>query len=297
MNLHTEYPDARTVVFPPTAQVDMILVGCGGTGSNLARSLVQIALVLRERGQDVGLTFVDPDTVEKGNVPRQMFAPAEIGQPKAVALATRFSMAWGLPIRAIPTVFSPDHAPDRWNAMSVVVGCVDGAAGRKVMAKVLSNASSSGRSTWWLDCGNTAEAGQVLIGSTATSEGLTGAFQTPGVCLALPSPALVAPDLLVARPEESSRQRLSCAELVTANLQSLTINQRVAAEAADVLARLLVTGSLNRFATYFDTASGTAQSYYATPRDVSRAIGLPEDLLTGTVEPQRGSRRRRTTAA
>lgn len=290
---HTEYPNARTVAFAPTALIDMVLVGCGGTGSYLARSLVQIALVLGERGQDVRLTFVDPDTVESRNVPRQSFAPAEIGQPKAVALATRFSMAWGLPIRAIASEFAPGTSVgDRHGSLRVLVGCVDNAAGRKAIAKAIAIDASAERQAWWLDCGNTAEAGQVLFGSADTKERLAGAFRAPGLCLALPSPALVAPDLLVARPEEKSRRRLSCAELVAANLQSLTINQRVAAEAADVLARFLVTGSLNRFATYFDSASGTAQSYYATPCDVSRATGFSESLLAGEVGSPTRSRRR-----
>lgn len=275
----TDYPEARTVLVRQSDAIEIVLVGCGGTGSNLARSLAQIALVCRERGQDVRLTFVDPDTVERGNVPRQMFAPAEIGMPKAAALATRFSLAWGLPITAIPALFGAAVLPSGPRHTTILVGCVDAAAGRRAMAKALSDANALGASMWWLDCGNTAEAGQVLIGSAASRTALAGAFAADGVCLALPSPALVAPDLLVARPEERARPRLSCAELVAANLQSLTINQRVAAEAADFLSRLLVTGSLSRFATYFDTASGTSSSYYATPRDVSRATGLPERLL------------------
>lgn len=276
----SEYPNARTVVFAPAATIALYLVGCGGTGSHLARSLAQIAIVLGARGQKVTLTFIDPDVIEERNVPRQMFAPSEIGQPKAVALATRYSLAWGLAIRAIPEAFARDMIAHDYATLAVVVGSVDNARARAAMSTVLDRRHGAS-SVWYLDCGNSSDAGQVLLGSAARRAGLRGAFHTPGVCLALPSPTLVMPDLLVARPEETSAQ-VSCADLVAANLQSLTINQRVAAEASSMLARFLVSGNLNRFGSFFDTASGTTKVLYASPRDVAAAACVPERSLVGS---------------
>jgi len=55
--------------------------------------------------------------------------------------------------------------------------------------------------------------------------------------------------------------------------QSLTINQRVAAEAADYLLRMLVTADLNRFASYFDLTAGSGRSVYITPENVAKIYG------------------------
>jgi hypothetical protein len=70
-------------------------------------------------------------------------------------------------------------------------------------------------------------------------------------CIKLPAPCLQHPELLKPKPEESGNSSISCAELAQANAQSLSINQRIAAEAASYLVQL-VTGKLNRLATYVD---------------------------------------------
>ena len=74
--------DAATVTLPEHTRLDLFLVGCGGTGSFASRSVAQIARVLGDTGRSVRVTFVDPDTVESVNVPRQSFAECEIGLPK-----------------------------------------------------------------------------------------------------------------------------------------------------------------------------------------------------------------------
>lgn len=73
---------------------------------------------------------------------------------------------------------------------------------------------------------------------------------------------LEAPNLLKPKPEELTNH-LSCAEMAVLNVQSESVNIRVAAEAADYLYRT-VAGNLKRFATYFDLESGTARSLYIT---------------------------------
>ena len=85
-------------------------------------------------------------------------------------------------------------------------------------------------------------------------------------CVRLPSPMLQAPDLLKPKPEKLTNN-LSCAEMAVLNLQSESVNVRVAVEAADCLYRMAA-GSLKRFATYFDLESGTARAVYITQQSV-----------------------------
>ena len=75
------------------------------------------------------------------------------------------------------------------------------------------------------------------------------------------------------RPEEQADQGLSCAELLAANAQAMTMNAAMAIEGADYLYRFLVTGTLKKFATYLDLPSGTKKSSYITPQTLAKVLG------------------------
>jgi PRTRC genetic system ThiF family protein len=268
--LDLSFARAATLMMPATDRWRFILVGCGGTGSWLAPSVARIASVIQEQGKEVMTWFIDPDHVEAKNIPRQNFCHAELGLNKAATLAARFSAAWGVGITAMgeginAAAFRPDH-----QAVTIWIGCVDNAKARQALSKALTlNRTQEVFRDWWLDCGNTESAGQVLFGSCAEKKQLNGAFVGSKICKALPGPAMVAPDLLKVRPEEKTANKLSCAEIQLANAQSLAVNQQVAAIASDYLVRI-THGGLRKFATYFDLESGSARSRYITQEEISR---------------------------
>lgn len=267
--LDLSFMKAASVITAAHRELRLVMVGCGGTGSWLAPSIARIARVLNESGRETSALFIDPDCIEEKNIPRQNFCDAELGHPKAQTLAARYSLAWGVEIRAVTNHFKVEMVGSRWNRLTVVVGCVDNAAGRREIAKTLNtNSADSPPHIWWLDCGNRRESGQVLLGSTNDPRTLHSAFPMDSFCQHLPSPILQCPDLLTPQPEELSHHNLSCAELALANAQGLIVNQRVAAEAADYLARLLIHQNLRRFATWFDLASGAVRNSYITPEEI-----------------------------
>lgn len=142
------------------------------------------------------------------------------------------------------------------------MGCVDNAAARQEIALSLNSGYGDYYlpNIWWLDCGNHRASGQVLLGSSNRFqlEQAFDNFSKPNFCKVLPSPTLMHPELLEALPEEQESTPLSCAELVARNQQSLFVNQHVAAIASDYLLTLTLTGGLKKFATYFDTNSGSS---------------------------------------
>jgi hypothetical protein len=157
--------------------------------------------------------------------------------------------------------------------LTLLIGCVDNAAARQTLAKTLASYQSptyQATRLWWLDCGNHATSGQVLLGSHLETEPTIYQFHELG-CIRLPAPTIQHPELLITKPEEQQQTALSCAELAMANAQSLGINQMVAAYSSEYLIQLL-TGKLKRFATYFDLPSGAAQSYYTTQANVVQVI-------------------------
>lgn len=272
--------------------VRFFLVGCGGTGSFLAPSIARLAADLIVAERDVEVFFIDHDRVEHTNIPRQNFCYAEEGRHKAIVLATRLSRAWNIPITAITEKFEPTMLEEDWGGgmrsrrvsdLHLLVGCVDNAAARRKLARALDeNLSFQPHHVWWLDCGNSNESGQVLLGSAPNAQYMKAAFQSEKICRALPSPALQASDLLKTKREEKNKQRLSCAELMLLNEQSLMVNQQVASIAADYLLRLTSVKPLRKFATYFDQESGISESKYVTPEQVGQIIGMPPSFLMMT---------------
>ena len=129
---------------------------------------------------------------------------------------------------------------------------------------------------WWLDCGNHTNSGQVLIGSHLSTEIEVYKFHELG-CIKLPAPCLQHPELLKPKPEELDDNTVSCAELALLNTQSLCINQRMTAEAASYLVQL-ITGKLNRLATYIDLNSGFATSTFIIEEAIAKIVTNAKDL-------------------
>lgn len=275
--------NAATLLMPPAQRWHVLLIGCGGTGSWLAPSIARVCWLLGEQGKEVDATFIDHDLVEQKNIPRQNFCQAELGENKAATLAARCSAAWGVNITARREPFKHSFLLDcRWrNANFILIGAVDNAAARREIAKTLKhNDADNPHTVWWLDCGNTESAGQVLLGSAPEVKVLQGAFLSRKICRALPSPALVAPDLLQPRPEEVAAKKMSCAEIAMANAQSLAVNQTVASIATDYLLRM-VSGGLKRFATSFDLEAGSMRSRYITVEEIGGVAKKPVEFVLG----------------
>jgi len=270
--LSLPFAEAVPVLLPAYDQLNLVLIGCGGTGGWLAVNLPRIAYLQRLAGKRVVITLVDPDTVETKNIPRQNFISSDLGLPKAAVLAARYGLQWGMEINAIVAPFEVDMGYPEWKGMTICIGAVDNPEARVEIAKVLQDK----KSVFWLDCGNHYESGQVLLGSRSRIADMKGAFQVPTFCTGLPSPGIQHPDLLI--KQDLTKQIMSCEEAAIANAQSMSINQRIANEALDMLLRLL-SGTLTRFASYVNCKHGTAWSKFITLGEVSDVIGKSEKFL------------------
>src|SRR2546421_12265825 len=99
-------------------RIALIIVGLGGNGSFLARHAACLLTLLRAAGKEVTLTFIDPDTVEEENIPRQNFCRAEIGRYKSETLARRHCDALGFVSACIPEWYDPATAKSRWETLT-----------------------------------------------------------------------------------------------------------------------------------------------------------------------------------
>ncbi len=270
--------NAVPVILTDHKHLHLYLIGCGGTGGWLVQTLSRLTKILTDQGGSVSLTLIDPDIVEKVNIPRQNFTQADLGLNKAQVLALRYGMAYGVDVKAIPERFEPEMVRAAYNSLSIIIGSVDNAAARSAIALTLQeNPPNAAPQVLWLDGGNTRTQGQVLLGSWSQLGQNPALFAhiaqldngssslRPIGCVNLPGPSIQHPELLEPLPEESEDHNLSCEELASHNAQSLLINQRVAVEMGEYLVELLLVKNLRRFATYFDLETGSSRSRFTNP--------------------------------
>lgn len=245
-------------------RVNITLVGVGGTGSHIASGLASLALELEERGISTAITFIDPDRVEKKNVGRQLFAPAEVGLFKAEAVAKRLNTVYGLKIGAACRAINKRDTFVVPGALNVVIGTVDNFAARKLIAQHVDAAKDN---LFWVDAGNEYSNGQVLIGNCSSREAFKRGLGL-GLSHHLPAPHIVYPDLIQttkrkAKMIKKKKQERdpSCAELAAEGLQGLFVNRMAAAWSLAMLSDLLLLRELKYFGVAFDLEWGGVKTY------------------------------------
>jgi|SRR5579884_473738 len=207
--------------FSPVA-VD--LVGCGGTGSALAGRLVFLNQTLLALGHPgISVTVYDPDHVTEANVGRQLFYREDIGHPKATILITRINQCTGFSWAAEPRRYPPSR--DREAAL--VITAVDTGKARVTIGNAL---RVSGRDCiYWLDCGNSQQNGQVILGTSRA----VNQPEREDTIDRLPTVLDLYPE--IGDPEGEKESGPSCSLAEAIEQQDLYINQFVALEASQLL--------------------------------------------------------------
>ena len=115
--------------------IRILVVGCGGNGSAIASGLPYLHQAMLAFGHPGGLqvTLTDPDTVSETNCVRQPFCRTEIGFPKAIVLAHRINLFWGLNWQGMQAQV---HQIAKNADVDLVIGCVDTRKARRAIDKV-----------------------------------------------------------------------------------------------------------------------------------------------------------------
>jgi hypothetical protein len=165
-----------------------------------------------------------------------------------------------------------------YQTIGILVGAVDTASGRRAIHEALARAS------WrlWLDIGNERDWGKVLLGTATEQHQLRGALRLGGLCTALPAASLRYPHLL---DEPANQPQGDCAGDMRDGLQSLMINQAMAAIAAQYLHQLISARRITSFEAALDLANLTMTSTPITAAALAEASGLTVAEITLTDEP------------
>lgn len=230
--------------------IRIALVGCGGTGSQVAVRLPALCKSIRALGHPHGLhvTIYDPDTVADHNTLRQNFFASDIGLNKATITVNRLNIAHDLDWVAKPTLF--DNIDD-FPSFDIVIGCVDTKGARRTIAQAVMNARDS---LYWIDAGNEAHSGQVVIGQ---NRAWRGSDEPP-----LPMPHLLFPELV----EGTEDTRPSCSARDSLMRQGMATNLMASTLIVSWLSEALQHGVVSWHGGFFNLKTGNVVPLKIDPR-------------------------------
>lgn len=226
-------------------RIDVLLLGCGGTGSEMVDELFRIhTLLIALGGQGIQVTAYDGDTVSEANIGRQRFWQCDVSYPKAEVLITRLNSFGGAEWRYVNEHFQPEAISNEGECSfhyDLIITCVDSA---KLRADIGSQAGNlSGGDVLWLDCGNGASSGNVILGHLAAEEGEN---VMPNVF-----------DLYPGLSQQSDNAEPSCSTHEALARQDYGINRSIAREAANLIWQLLRHGTIEHHGSYVDISNGS----------------------------------------
>lgn len=153
----------------PQHPVTVYLIGVGGTGSQMLNNLARINSALVALGHPgLHVTAWDDDVVTEANLGRQLFSSAELEMNKAVALVTRVNRFFGLQWEAKAERFDLKKHNAQAN---IIITCVDAVDLRIDLDKSYKGGRNGrfggdeNNNYYWLDLGNTKDAGQCVLAS------------------------------------------------------------------------------------------------------------------------------------
>jgi PRTRC genetic system ThiF family protein len=171
MNTQKAMHYADNYLINPTNPVTVNLIGAGGTGSRMLTELARMnhsLIALGHAGLQVNL--FDDDIITTANQGRQLFADAEVGLQKAVALINRSNRFFGTNWKAVTEQFSTANLkslPNQGRA-NIYISCVDTVSARFDIATALQDCAGHNnwernKSLYWLDIGNARNTGQGVL--------------------------------------------------------------------------------------------------------------------------------------
>lgn len=239
--------------------VRVAVIGCGGTGSRVATSLMELHSAMVALGHPAGLDvcFVDGDTVSEANVGRQAFYYADIGRQKAEVLAQRASMCFGLQWSHYAAYLG---ASDRLDEFDIVIGCVDSRRGRFSILRAMERSKAQPR--YWLDFGNRGSDGQAILGHVIKDRRSTNGTRLPHVAELFP--AII--DVRAESPDDGP----SCSLAEALEKQDLFINRTLVDHGMNILWKLFRHGRISNHGVFVNTQTERVSPLPINPVDWER---------------------------
>lgn len=201
---------------------NIIVVGCGATGSNLITSLAQFAIANKKIEE---IILIDGDIVEEKNYRNQKFTKKDLNKNKALVLSNRYSKL-GINISYVDRYIqsTEDLLPlmnisyskhDKLN--TIVIGCVDNNKARRVLNDLFNQVDN----IIYIDTGNGTDkrVGQTIIGAKQDGE-----IISEPVAKYFPEILDIEAEMEEENRKLEAKRRLSCSQMITEKPQCLATN-------------------------------------------------------------------------
>lgn len=234
--------------YPTDQPVKAVMLGAGGTGGHIAPHLYRLLYSLDRPARFI---ICDGDIVEEKNLVRQNFAPADLGQNKAKAIAERYAGVFGMETEYVSDfvedldVLEKLIKPGFWELgpysssqtpeMVILIGAVDNNKSRKLCHEAFYRA----RDLIYIDSGNSEFSGQVVCGVRRNGRTV---FKPIGG---------VHPEML--KDTDKFPTEVSCAEAAQADPQSIVANLTAAIAVVNMVYNILAHGESLARQTDFST--------------------------------------------
>ena len=221
-----------------TRPVRTLLIGCGGTGSEMLDALHRIHIcLLALDGHGLDVTVYDDDEVAPNNIGRQRFWRDDVGQNKAVVSVQRINYCNGLQWQAIPFRFSAEMLSEL--EYDLIFTTVDSGRLRYQIGQYAAEWPSE---ALWFDAGVSGTEGQAICGHLGRPSG----DRVPNVY------DLYGDGLLT--KEKAQKQEAGCTTLAASlAAQGLFINRLASDILGDTLFNLIRYGEIEHHGSYFTT--------------------------------------------
>lgn len=246
--------------------VEIHVIGCGGTGSQLIPRLAQLSKCMIALGHPHGLnlTVWDDDTVSDHNCLRQNFCLPDVGHNKASVMVNRCNMAHGLNWRDEPRRFS--RRAVRSGDIDFIIGCVDSKAARREIDAFVRD---SWQDIYWIDAGNDAVSAQVIVGQHGKS--------IAGNAMRLPLVTELYPEIITGDDDNTP----SCSARESILKQGLATNAMAASWIYAWLAEAMRHGQISWSGLFFNLESGRASSIPVSKEAWDAIRPMPNDGQPG----------------
>lgn len=253
--------------------IKILVIGAGGSGSQLVTELAQMDFLLREVSNGMthlDVTVADGDTVSQFNIGRQPFYLVDQGLNKSEILVHRFNTYNGTHWKAVPQYLTASDLDYKSQDFQIIITAVDKARLRYEIGKRFSDVH---RDCLWLDLGNGQDEGQVIIGHLAKAR--DNQLRLPNVY-----------DLYGEQLNQPELDDLpSCSTEAALQKQNFGVNRAVVAQATQLIWQLIRNGQISHHGAYVDVKGATVNPLLIDP-DVWAVYGYKSEGWTQDSESE-----------
>jgi PRTRC genetic system ThiF family protein len=234
--------------------VRVLVIGCGGSGSAIASGLPYLHQAMLVAGHPGGLhvTIMDGEIISPANCARQPFCSTEVGLAKAIVMASRLNLFWGLSWKAIAEHLTPNTDV---SSFDIVIGGVDTRAARQLIQNRVEDSRS--RISYWLDLGNSADTGQFVLGQPLNCRNRRSAVRLRTASELFPE---------IVDPTLDDDGLPSCSAVEALERQEPFVNQVLAYHALALLTQLFRYGRIEHHGAFVNVRENRAQPISISPK-------------------------------